>query len=271
MPAPKKQPEQMAPFWHFGTLLCYCKSRVVNTLAVFYAVRVFGGNVLVAMTSYQLLYVLYYGNITGVIVGALALLWWALAHDRWHLAGLGLLIACTKPQLGILFGALLLLLADIPWRDRLKVLIVPTVISVLSLIVYPLWPLDILDRLPNDAPADWGSVTLWRWIGFPALVLWIPTLLLPMRVPSRTVALAATMALATPYFQQTDLLLLFALPVGWLGVLGNLGYAYIWYTWAALRVLAIIPALAYIVVIGPALRDWWRTQRKPNADVETVP
>lgn len=234
---------------------------LINIAAAFYAIRVFGGTMLVALTSYQMFYVLYYGNITGVILGGLALLWWALAHGRWHLAGLGLLIACTKPQIGVPFGALLLLLADISWRDRFKVLIVPAVISVASLIVFPLWPLDTLDRLQNDTPVGWGSVTLWRWIGFLALPLWLPALLLPMKAPSRAVAVVASMSLASPYFQQTDLLLLFALPIGWLGVLGNLGYAFLWYKWTALRVLAIIPALAYAVVVGPLLMAWWRARR----------
>lgn len=229
---------------------------VINILGVFFAARVFGGNAVWVVLSYQLFYSLFQGQIAGVIVGGLALGWWGLAHRRWDWAGLGLLVAGTKYQLGLTGGLILLGLAEISWRERLRVLILPTVLVGLSLLVYPLWPLQALATLQTNPPWNEGSLALWRWLGPWALVFWLPPLLLPLPRQRRFIALAAASALALPYFQQTDLLFLFALPVGWPVLLGNLGYFFAIYQWVALQALAIVPLVIYGLALGPDLVKW---------------
>jgi hypothetical protein len=58
-----------------------------------------------------------------------------------------------------------------------------------------------------------------------------------------------------PYFQQTDLLLLFAFPVGWLPLLGDVGILYKPVGWWMMPVLAIIPLIAYGIALGPGFKS----------------
>jgi len=161
-------------------LVAYAIWGVFNILCIFFATRIFGGRTSLNLLSFQMLYVAFIGQIIGVIAAGLALLWWGLHRRRWALAGLGLTIACTKFHIGLIVGSILLLIADISWRERLRVLVVPAVVLALSLVIYPMWPLDVLATIRNTPANDWGSISLWRWIGPSALFLWIPALLLPL-------------------------------------------------------------------------------------------
>lgn len=227
----------------------------ISILCVFFAARLLAGRVPLALLSFQMLYVAFIGQIIGVILGGLALFWWGMSRRRWALAGLGLTIACTKYHVGVIIGLILLLMADISWRERMYVLVVPAIVVALSLVIYPMWPLAVLTHIRESPVNDWGSISLWRWIGPFALILWIPPLLLPLSRPQRLVGLMATMALALPYFQQTDLLALFILPIGWAYVLlGNLGYLFFMIYWGGLQVLVVVPLLIYISIIIPGVR-----------------
>jgi hypothetical protein len=226
----------------------------LNLLGVFFAGRVFGGKTWIILLTYQMLYVVFYGQIVGILIGGLALCWWGLANRRWHWAGLGLLIACTKYQLGLSLGLFLLLTAEISWRDRLRVLILPTAVTLITLVFYPKWPLTSLNTILNNPPNADGSISLWRWFGPVVLLLWLPPLLLPLTPQKRLIALATTTALAMPYFQQTDLLALFIFPVGWLTVAGNLGFLYLSSLHViALQLLVMVPLFLYLALIGPEL------------------
>lgn len=226
---------------------------VVSIAAVWFAVRAFGGRAVPVLISYQMFYVLFQGQLTGVVVGALGLLWWGMAHRRWNIAGLGMIIAATKFQTGILFGVILWLLAPLAWRERGKILIVPVAVGVLSLVVYPGWFLTTIAVIQNNPPDVSGSLALWRWVGPAVLLLWLPPLLLPLAREKRIIALVATATLAVPYFQQTDLLALFVLPIGWLAWLGNLGYLIVLFDNTALQMLAIVPLIVYVVILLPAI------------------
>lgn len=225
---------------------------ILNIAGVFFAARVFGGNSVLALISYQMLYVLFYGNIVGVIVGALALMWWSLQRGRWGLAGLGWIIACTKFQLGIPLSLALLLMADISWYARLRAAIVPLIVVLASVLLYPGW-IETLYNTVQSVPADTqGNIALWQYFGPVVLLLWLPPLLLKMPPGRRLAMIAAVIALGLPYYQQTDLIALYVLPIGWLAVLGNIGYLFIAFQWIGLKPLIIIPAIVY----GWAL---WRT------------
>ena len=58
-----------------------------------------------------------------------------------------------------------------------------------------------------------------------------------------------------PYFQQADLLVLYALPVGAFPALGNLGFFYPWFQWGALKLMAVVPLAIYLVIFFPALTE----------------
>jgi hypothetical protein len=242
-------------YWLFAALpmpVGYLIWMVLGILCVSFAARVFGGNLGLAVLSYQMLYVMFLGQITGILIGGLALAWWSMAHKRWYVAGVGFLIALTKLHIGVL-GLFLWLLADISWQHRLRSLIVPILAGLALFVINPSWPLDMIARLQSFSPIDWASIALWRWLGPVALLLWLPPLLLPLERQSRFLALMATCPLALPYFQQADLLALFVLPVGWLPILlGNLGYLFVLFQYRVLVLLWIVPLVTYAAIVLPA-------------------
>jgi hypothetical protein len=228
---------------HIPFTISYLMWGILSFFSIVFALRVFGGWSLAVLSSYQMFYMLYQGQYTGVVVGALALLWWGMAHRRWNIAGLGLVMAAAKYQTGLTTGLILLLCARISWHERLRVLIIPVIVVCVSLIVYPLWPLDALENIRSAPPNDLGSLALWRWIGPYALLFWLPVLAALIWSKISPIALIATVMLSTPYFQQTDLLVLFVLPVSWLPYLGNFGY---FGGYEFLQAMVILPLMVYI-------------------------
>jgi hypothetical protein len=231
--------------------LGYVLWNLLNLAGMWLALRVFNGPRALTLFSYQMLYILYYGNIVGVILGALALAWWALHRNRFLIAGLGFFVAATKFQLGIPLGLALWLLADISWYTRLRSLLVALIGLLASLVIWPGWPLELYDRLLTSPPYAMGNVSLWPILGPVVLLLLLPPLLLKLSTTRRLIAWTAAIALVLPYFQQTDLLGLFVLPVGRLPLLGNIGYLMVLQSWTALQWLVIVPILAYIWALWP--------------------
>jgi hypothetical protein len=182
----------------------------------------------------------------------LALELWGLTHDNPWAAGLGIVIAGTKYQVGMPAALAIWALYGGSISNRLRAFIFPTVVGMLSLAIYPFWPLKVLETVRYFPPNDWGSITLWRWLGPFALVFWLPPILLPLHRDQRFLALVAAFPLAVPYFQQTDLLLLFALPVGWLPLSGDLGALYKLVGWGVMQILVIIPFIIYgkAIILG---------------------
>src|SRR5262249_22152816 len=88
-----------------------------------------------------------------------------------------------------------------------------------------------------------------------ALLLWVPPLLLRLPAQRRFIALVAVMGLALPYFQQSDLLFLLVLPIGWARLFCNLGYLMHRYGWFALQSLAVMWLMVYINALLPAVRS----------------
>ncbi|MDK1081421.1 MAG: glycosyltransferase family 87 protein [Anaerolineae bacterium] len=240
-------------FWLWAKLSYwwgYALWAAVNILCIFFAARVFGGTAALTLLTFQMFYALYYGQIIGVLIGGLALGWWGMTHRHWYLAGLGFFIASTKFQIGIPFGLLLWITANASWRERLRVLLLPFILTILSLAIRPNWPLDLLRRIQDYPPNDSGSISLWQWIGPAALMLYVLPLLISLGREKRFLALAAASPLALPYFQSSDLLMLYVLPVGWLPVLmGNLGFLFFKYQFQALRWLWVVPMTLYLVIL----------------------
>lgn len=228
---------------------------ILNIVALLYAGRVFGGRTILLLAAFQTFYVLVFGQITGIIIGALALALWGLVHEKPWIAGFGIVIACTKYQIGFPAALAIWALYGGSASNRMRALILPVLIGGLSLVAYPLWPLSVLETVRNFPPNDWGSITLWRWLGPLASVFWLPPLLLPLPRDRRLLALLAAIPLAVPYFQQTDLLILFVLPVGWLPLLGVIGVLYKPVGWWMMPALAIIPLIVYGLALGPDLKD----------------
>lgn len=236
-----------------------------NVLSLWFGVRVFGGRPALVLLSYQALYTAYLGQVSGVTVAGLALLWWGMHRERWHVAGLGGFLAATKFQLAGTLGLALWLLAAVSWRDRLKTLILPAGLAVLSVLIRPQWPQMLLDRLQNAPPEASGSVSLWPLLGLGTLLLWLPVLLVKMPPGKRVVLVGICAALATPYFQQNDLVHLWALPIGYVPLVGYIGYLFPITLYAIFDVLSALLLGFYAYVLYSVYREPAARGTKPEA------
>lgn len=214
-----------------------------------FASRVFGGKSWLVLLSYQMFHLDYYGQATGLLAAGLAMMTWGIANKRWLAAGIGFTLAASKLHTGFLLAILIILVLPVTWRGRIKILAVPFFIGLLSVIGYGSWPLDLLVRLQNHPANADASISLWRWIGPAALLLLLPPLIVRRPWAVKLVGVAAALPLALPYFQQADLLLYFIFPLGWLPLIGNLGYLIYWQGWEALQMLVIFPVILYLIVL----------------------
>ncbi len=240
-------------------LTAYGIFSVVNLAGAFFALRVFGGKSYFVLLSYQLLTSIYYGQITGIVVGGLGLCWWGITQKKWDLAGLGLLIAATKYQVGLL-ALIFIWYSGISWKTFLRMLVVPVGIGLISMVVYPLWPLEIIQKLSMFSYIHLG-ITAWIYIGAWALLLWLPAVLLPLNRDQRFFSLFVLVTFATPYFQHIDLISLFSMPLGWLPLIGAIGALYPLLNIWAVRLVALAPVLIYLRIILPAGGQWIRRLR----------
>jgi hypothetical protein len=235
--------------------IAYILWNTLNILGVWFACRVFGGKTAIALLSYQMLFSLYFGQIVGVIVAGIAFYWWMLQRERPLVAGWGAVLALIKPQMGIPMLLAMGLLGTDKWRDRIISAVIPFAVLGLSLLIWRGWIPDLLARMESNPPQMSGSIDLWQWIGAWTLILWLPVVFLPMPPVKRLIAVAATMSIATPYFIHNGLLALFMLPIGYIGLLGNIGYLMAFHGWWGVKLIAIAPLVAYVWVIGQAVRD----------------
>jgi len=222
---------------------------ILNVLGAFFASRVFGGKAWLAILNYQMIYVVFYGQITGILLGGLALAWWGIKSNKYYLAGLGFLIAAIKPQFGLALGLIFWLLADITWRERLTILIIPIIGVGLTFVIYPNWIYNIINAIQTTDIPRMGDITLWRYIGPWSMLLLIPPFILGFSRNKRILLSIVTLMMVMPYFQQSGLLALYALPFGWMSLLGNLGFLFPFFGWDVLRWLFVIPLSIYIVFI----------------------
>lgn len=253
------------PFAWIPPALAYILWNTANVLGLWFACRVFGGKAAIALLSYQMLFSLWFGQIVGFIVAGMAFYWWMLQRERPLLAGWGAVLALIKPQMGIPMLLAMGMLGTDKWRDRIVSAIVPFTILGLSLLIWQGWPQELLTRMDSNPPQTAGSIALWQWLGPIVLILWLPVIFLPMPPLRRLIAVSATMALATPYFIHNGILALFMLPIGVIGLLGNVGYLMVSFGWIAVKWTAIAPIVAYIWVIGQASYSLFAGRKHKNS------
>jgi hypothetical protein len=226
---------------------------VTNIFGLWAAGRMFGGNTVVLLISYAMFSNIYYGQVVGLITAGLALQWWGMSRHQWEVAGLGLALAVSKYQIGVPWGLTLLLLAPITWYARLRMILVVLIVLAISLVIYPEWPYTVVYGIVNTPPDTRGNVSFWELIGAASLLFWIPCFVLPLSAGKRLVLVACTASMAIPYFQSNDLVSLLVLPIGWLGLVSNLGFAYIGLSWDALKLLRVFPLLIYFWIVIPVV------------------
>ncbi|MDT8898541.1 glycosyltransferase family 87 protein [Thermanaerothrix sp. 4228-RoL] len=219
---------------------------VLNILGFWFAWRVFGGGVWAWFTA-TLFFVIFYGQITGILAAGVAVFWMALLHDRWLLAGIGACIALTKYQWGLPLLIILAFLARRSKRTYFLTTCVTFAIIGIFLSLYPEWLSTLGTRYSLQPPNDQASISLWRYVGPVSLILWGIPFLLPLNDVKRLNLLFLSIPLVTPYFQPHDLLVWFAFPLGIWPTLSNLTFVILPH-WglSGLRWLALIPLMLYI-------------------------
>jgi len=241
----------MPVFWLLKQLpftLAFLIWSILNLLGAFFAARVFGGKTWLAIFSYQMMYVIFYGQITGLIVGGLALAWWGMANKKLHWAGLGFLICAIKPQLGLPLSMIIWTQYDLMWKERFKILLVPAAGLLMTFILYPDWIQNILLAVQSGKVDTMGNISIWRFIGPWSLVFFLFPMIIKVSRHDRIMLLIAAVVFATPYLQQTGLLILLVLPFGWLGILGNLGFLFPFFMWDLVGWLFLIPLSIYVLM-----------------------
>lgn len=249
------------PFSRLPFIGGYLIWTLLNIAGVWFAARVFNGKSVIALISYQFLSVLYFGQITGILCGMIALFWWGMHKQKYIFGGLALLIAISKPQTGAMVAILLWLFAEIPWQKKIRVWIIPMLGILITFLVYPTWLYDIYSRLGNVI--TWSNVSLRQWIGSWALILLIPVILLPMNRQLRFLMVTAALIMNSPYFLQQDLLILLIFPIGWFPVI--LGYIpaimFTYYSFEGHPSGVVIPIYLYIKVFIESISRWAQNRK----------
>lgn len=238
----------VAPFVQLPFFVGYILWGWLNIAGLIFATRVFGGKIWLALLNFQLFYLVYIGNIEGIVAAGFAI-YWLLVKDRPLASGLGAVMALAKPQFAAPVLVTIGLIRSDSWRNRLLSTVPVILAIVLSFVIAPDWLAELIDRLQTAPPDTRASISLWNWFGPLALVLWVGVFL-PMKSKERLIMVTATAALSLPYFQQTGLLILYMFPVGYLSLLGNLGFfALMVEDLNALKILVIIPLVAYVHIL----------------------
>lgn len=193
---------------------------LINTAGLVYATRIFGGSIPVVLTSYAAAFSLFYGQPDGVWALGLGLMAWSVKQKRPALAAIGFFIALGKYYIGLPLGiGILWCFSD---KDTaLRTSAITGILLLGSLVMYGLWPLDILERWSGISPNNDYTIDLWRRFGPANLLLWVPILIFR---PKSYTLWAATWMLTTSYVHihgMTHLLV----TTGPIGLIGHIGYA----------------------------------------------
>ncbi len=226
---------------------------IANVVGVWFAARVFGARPVVVLAAWLTISGFYTGTITGLAVGALAALWWALHRERWIVVGAMSLLAVAKPQWGLPIAAMMVLHRRPPLRAWPQMAVVPAPVVAASFWAYGFWPADIVDRATANPPVGNGS--LWSLLGPVVLLLWAGALL-PMDDRRRLSVIAALSVMAVPYVQQYDYVVLWLLAGDGLGLLSYAGGPIEMLLGERVSIVAqmLLPVGAYAWLVGEPLR-----------------
>jgi hypothetical protein len=220
---------------------------------LYYAQKVFGGKHWMVFTSFAFAWTLIYGQIDAIVVGGIALAWWAVQKERPVWLGLGLALASLKPHLTLPLGVLL-------WwwsPSRLKSLIVPGIVFALSLLSYGFWvPEWIRGLMDNGYMIELTrNLSIYPETGYWIWLLWPLVYALPLERPRKLIAVAAATALTLPYFPLPSAVLFLTMPVPvwvyWLLQIPALG-AWLGH-WLYLP-MKVVPPLLLLWAVYPLIR-----------------
>ena len=211
---------------------------IVTLVSLYFSLRIFGGRHWMVFISYQLFWLYYYGQIDGLIVGGLALAYWAGERKKPYLVGLGIAIAMIKPQISIFLIILFWLWSPSRWRA----LIIPAIMVAFSFIQWGFWIPEWLTRLFGFQeiyqPAA-TNISLWPILGPWILLIWPLIIKIPLKRSNKIIAVTAGTMMSVPYFPIYSSLLVLTMPIPVL-------------PYALFQTSFLLPLL------GPDIFDWLR-------------
>lgn len=187
---------------------------IAITMAVVWMVsRWLKGNPFVVLASGTLIWVFWLGQIDFIAALGLGIAWWSLQNKKPVLAGLGLLMMATKPQL-MLFA----IPAFIIWMGW-QALIIPVLAALLSFALYGVdWPIRWLSYSPQTV---FGG-DAWFYITSPIFLLALPAVFLLKQRRDQLHYLLAVACAGMPYVGAYSTFVLLLFPLRWWEIL--LGY-----------------------------------------------
>jgi len=230
------------------------------------AAHVLGGKTIPMLISAQMAWILWWGQIEGLVVLGVALGWLALERKSWRLMVLAMALATLKPQIGLVPIIALWWWSGtwIRWRS----LVAYCGFVAISIVIWGPWPIWFMQGIGiivhGTQYGAWNSS-----LGLLALPLFVPALLLPLDRRQRLLALAATATVCSPYmpYYSTILLLCMGIP-GWAYVFAFLGYLpTLFGTFIAWNGISLLPLSVLCWLYWPALQGrlgHWPAKKDPG-------
>lgn len=233
------------PIKNLPLAVTYVLISVGNVIGVYLAAKIFNGNVFLALVSHQMLWGLRQGNLFGIVIGGIALFYWGYRKNNLWALIIGVFLGSIKPQLGAI--PLFFIFLQLNHTRQWQIMSWITVLWGISIWQYGFWPIELIKNIQQTPPMDDGSISLWRYFGIWSMGLW-GLALLKLEFLTKLKLLVALNSLTLPYFQATDLVLLYSMS-SISSVIGIIGYLYPIYGWLVFRWLTIIPIFEIIILI----------------------
>ncbi len=217
---------------------------LLNVFGLWFACRTFGGSVPVVMTSFPLLFSIFYAQPDGLWGIGLALLLIGVKRRSIPLAVFGWTIALAKFYIGVPLGiGILWCFSDFKLARRIIEFTILTMVA--SLFVYGPWPFEVLERLSQTPPFDALTMDLWQFVGPAVLLVWVPIVLFRNRSYSGFVA---AWVMSLPYIYPHGMTHLMV-TLGPVGLVADLGYIIGNGTQSVL--LQTLPIIVYLMAFPP--------------------
>lgn len=199
---------------------------LLNITGVWFSARVFGGNKFIALISYPMLSVLWYGQITGLILAGVAITLYGIIKRNWFIAGMGLVLALVKYNIAIIFVIPILLGIKLNIKEWAQIVIWPLSLFCLSILIHSNWILKILDVIQHHPPLSSYSLSIWPYTGAISLLLFIPLIGLPKQLKILFIGWVIAGSIGLPYFQLKEILALLIMPIPiWITlIIGFIGF-----------------------------------------------
>jgi hypothetical protein len=227
----------------------------INIAGIWFATRVFGGNKFIALISYPMLSVLWYGQISGLILASIAFGFYGIVKRNWILAGIGLGIALVKYNIAMILIIPMILGTKLTIKELALIFIWPVGFIGLSLITYPGWFIQVVNRIWYYHPMNSYSLSIWPYIGIIALILFIPLFLLPNRIRFLFIGWIIAGTIGSPYFQLKDILILLIMPIptGIAFFISYFGFAHFFISTKVIQIYIIFQIVLYIYFLWQTL------------------